>query len=118
MDAKLAKSSFSLPSRRPLLSQKQLLRPLRPFWGRKSIIVERVARALSHAFLAGPTMSETDPFVAPVGNPGFDINGDQRGRIIGSCVSIIAITVLFVFLRLLSRKLSKAGFWVSGSVPI
>ena len=57
--------------------------------------------------------SESDPFTPPYGKPGFDINGDQRGRIIGTCAVIIVITTAFVFLRLLSRKLSKAGLWVS-----
>ncbi|KAG6986724.1 hypothetical protein G7Y79_00073g098230 [Physcia stellaris] len=56
-------------------------------------------------------MAETDPFNAPFGEPGFDVNGDQRGRIIGANVSIIVITTVFVCLRLLSRKLSRAGFW-------
>ena len=44
--------------------------------------------------------------------PGVDIHGDQRGRIIGSAAAIITITVIFVLLRLLSRRLSGAGFWV------
>ena len=56
--------------------------------------------------------SESDPFTPPYGKPGFDINGDQRGRIVGTCVAIIVITTTFVFLRLLSRKLSKAALWV------
>lgn len=49
----------------------------------------------------------------PVGKLGFDPHADQRGRIIGSNVAIIALTIIFVALRLLSRKLSRAGFWVS-----
>lgn len=61
--------------------------------------------------------SESDPFTPPYGKPGFDINGDQRGRIIGTCVAIIIITTTFVLLRLLSRKLSKAGLWVSIGCP-
>ena len=56
--------------------------------------------------------SESDPFTPPYGKPGFDINGDQRGRIVDTCVAIIVITTTFVFLRLLSRKLSKAALWV------
>lgn len=62
--------------------------------------------------------SESDPFAPPYGKPGFDIHGDQRGRIVGTCVAIIIITTTFVFFRLLSRKLSKAGFWVSVGVPV
>ncbi|KAM0798429.1 hypothetical protein BDR22DRAFT_385247 [Usnea florida] len=40
-----------------------------------------------------------------------DIHADQRGRIIGSHTATIALTFVFVFLRLLSRKLSRAGYW-------
>ncbi|KAF6223058.1 hypothetical protein HO133_001110 [Letharia lupina] len=43
--------------------------------------------------------------------PGLDLYADQRGRVIGSCAAIISLTFIFVFLRLLSRKLSRAGFW-------
>ena len=41
-----------------------------------------------------------------------DVNDDQRGRIIGSCVAIFVITDIFVLLRLVSRKLARAGYWV------
>ena len=51
--------------------------------------------------------------VPPIGKPGFDLHADQRGRIIGSYAAIITLTIIFVFLRLLSRKLSRAGYWVS-----
>ena len=44
-----------------------------------------------------------------------DLHADQRGRIIGSCVAIFVITDVFVFLRLVSRKLARAGYWVSDS---
>ena len=54
-------------------------------------------------------MSSTLP---PHHDPGFDIRADQRGRIIGSMVAIILVTVTSVALRFLSRKLSRAGFWV------
>lgn len=43
---------------------------------------------------------------------GIDVNADQRGRIIGSCVAIFVITDIFVLLRLVSRKLAGAGYWV------
>lgn len=45
-------------------------------------------------------------------NAQIDIHADQRGRIIGSCVAIFAITDLSVILRLVSRKLARAGYWV------
>ena len=41
-----------------------------------------------------------------------DTQEDQRGRIIGCSVAILVITITVVFLRLLSRKLSRAGIWV------
>ena len=47
------------------------------------------------------------------GDPQVDIHADQRGRIIGSCVAIFIITDVFVVLRLVSRKLARAGYWVS-----
>lgn len=38
---------------------------------------------------------------------------NQNQLIIGACVTLLALSTVFVALRLLSRKLSKAGFWVS-----
>lgn len=48
----------------------------------------------------------------------MDIHADQRGRIIGSCVAIFIITDIFVLLRLVSRKLARAGYWVRTSSQI
>ena len=48
----------------------------------------------------------------PLDDPNFDINADQRGRIIGCFTSFIVLTTIVVVLRLLSRKLARAGFWV------
>lgn len=36
----------------------------------------------------------------------------QTKRLIWSSVALIALSTIFVSLRLVSRKLSKAGFWV------
>ena len=47
------------------------------------------------------------------GGANVDLEESQRGRIIGSCVAIFIITDLFVALRLISRKLARAGYWVS-----
>ncbi|KAL8755696.1 MAG: hypothetical protein Q9184_004724 [Pyrenodesmia sp. 2 TL-2023] len=47
----------------------------------------------------------------PFDKPGFDLYADQRGRIIGSLTAILVITTIFTALRLLSRKLARAGFW-------
>lgn len=48
--------------------------------------------------------------------PGFDLYANQQGRIIGSLTAILIITTLSVALRLLSRKLARAGFWVRNGV--
>ena len=38
---------------------------------------------------------------------------NQNQKIIGASVTLLTLSTVFVALRLLSRKLSKAGFWVS-----
>ncbi|KAI4187695.1 MAG: hypothetical protein L6R41_002641 [Letrouitia leprolyta] len=48
---------------------------------------------------------------SPLDKPDFDLYADQTGRIIGSLSAILVITTLSVALRLLSRKLARAGFW-------
>lgn len=50
----------------------------------------------------------------PSGVTGWDEDSPngQTARLIGSSVALIALSTIFVFLRLVSRKLSKAGFWV------
>ncbi len=48
----------------------------------------------------------------PTDEPGFDLYADQRGRLIGTLTAVTTLTTTFVFLRLLSRKLSRAGYWV------
>ena len=47
-----------------------------------------------------------------------DLHADERGRIIGTMVSIIVITTLAVVLRFMSRKLARAGFWVRSDVSL
>lgn len=39
-------------------------------------------------------------------------HANQNMRLIGSSAALIALSTIFVLLRLVSRKLSKAGFWV------
>ena len=56
--------------------------------------------------------SSVDLPLFPVDNAQMDIHADQRGRIIGSCVAIFVITDVFILLRLVSRKLARAGYWV------
>ncbi|KAL8964186.1 MAG: hypothetical protein Q9197_006996, partial [Variospora fuerteventurae] len=48
----------------------------------------------------------------PFDDPNFDLYADQRGRIIGSLTAIFIITTVTVALRILSRHLARAGFWV------
>lgn len=48
----------------------------------------------------------------PIGQPGFNLYADQKGRILGSMIALLVLSTTFVMLRLLSRKLSKAGFWL------
>ncbi|KAL8955608.1 MAG: hypothetical protein Q9193_006603 [Seirophora villosa] len=49
--------------------------------------------------------------VPPTGEPGFDLEANQQGRIIASGVAFIVLTTAFVSLRLLSRRLSRARLW-------
>ncbi|KAI4087470.1 MAG: hypothetical protein LQ344_006759 [Seirophora lacunosa] len=49
--------------------------------------------------------------IPPTGEPGFDLYANQQGRIIASSVAFIVLTTAFVSLRLLSRRLSRAGLW-------
>ena len=44
--------------------------------------------------------------------PGIDLYADQKTRIIGSMVALIVLPTLFVIARLVSRKVSHAGYWV------
>ena len=45
--------------------------------------------------------------------PGVDLDADQGDRIISSMIALIILPTIFVILRLSSRKISRAGFWVS-----
>lgn len=56
-------------------------------------------------------MNNSPPASGVTGWDGDSPNG-QTARLIGSSVALIALSTIFVFLRLVSRKLSKAGFWV------
>lgn len=52
---------------------------------------------------------------APAGGMTGGINssyGHDTKRLIGSSIVLITLSTIFVALRLVSRKLSKAGFWV------
>ena len=49
----------------------------------------------------------------PIGRAGFDLYANEGSRVIGSQATLLVLSTTFVALRLLSRKLSGAGFWVS-----
>lgn len=40
-------------------------------------------------------------------------DGNEAKILIGSSIVLIVLSTIFVVLRLVSRKLSKAGFWVN-----
>ena len=48
----------------------------------------------------------------PVDDTKFDLHANQGPRLIGTSVILLILPTIFVALRLVSRKLSKAGFWV------
>ena len=52
-----------------------------------------------------------------VQHPGYDRNADQSGRILGAMIALIILGSTFIILRLTSRHLTRAGFWVSNIVP-
>ncbi len=48
----------------------------------------------------------------PVDQPGFNMHADQGGLIIATMIMLIALSSVFVLLRLLSRRVAGAGYWV------
>lgn len=53
--------------------------------------------------LAGP-----DGITSP---PGTDLSESQTPRIIAASITLISLSTTAVILRLIARKLSRAGFW-------
>ena len=53
-----------------------------------------------------------------IGQSGFSLYADQKGRLVGSMITLLVLSTFFVCLRLLSRKLSKAGFWLDDYLTI
>ena len=51
--------------------------------------------------------------VAP---PGIDLEANQQGRLVSSMIALIILPTIFVILRLISRKVSQAGYWVRSPV--
>lgn len=48
----------------------------------------------------------------PIGQPGFNLYANQADRLRASNIAFIVIPTIFVILRLVSRKISRAGYWV------
>ena len=48
-----------------------------------------------------------------VHRPGFNLYADQGDKIVGTMIALIVLASTFVTLRLVSRYLARAGFWVS-----
>lgn len=46
-------------------------------------------------------------------SPGFNLYADQGDKIVGTMIALIVLASTFVALRLASRHLARAGFWVS-----
>lgn len=62
---------------------------------------------------APPNMPGPPPAV--LHSPGFNMYADQGDKILGSMIALIVLATTFVALRLASRHLARAGFWVSGT---
>lgn len=45
--------------------------------------------------------------------PGFNLYADQGDKILGTMIALIVLASTFLILRLTSRHLARAGFWVS-----
>ena len=48
----------------------------------------------------------------PANQPEFDIHADQGGLILVTMIMLISVSTVFVLLRLLSRRVAGAGYWV------
>ena len=48
--------------------------------------------------------------------PGIDLNANQQGRLVSSMIALIVLPTTFVILRLISRRVSRAGYWVRSVV--
>ena len=48
--------------------------------------------------------------------PGIDLDANQQGRLVSSMIALIILPTIFVIFRLISRKVSRAGYWVRSPV--
>ena len=67
--------------------------------------------------MSGPSSMSGLP-AADLHLPGFDLHADQGDKILGTMVALIALASTFVVLRLTSRHLARAGFWVSATASL
>lgn len=99
------------------VSHRQLINPTR-----RNILCVRFkdTTTILRKAIAQKGIRRSFPFF--VSKTAFDVNREQETatamenqslNLIGSSVALLVLSTVFVALRLLSRKLSKAGFWVS-----
>lgn len=50
--------------------------------------------------------------MAPTAPPGIDLNDNAQGKIAGFAASTWALAVIAVFLRFVSRRIARAGYWI------
>ena len=67
--------------------------------------------------MSGPS-SMSGPPPALLNKPGFNLYADQGDKILGTMIALIVLASIFVALRLISRHLARAGFWVSKIVIV
>lgn len=44
--------------------------------------------------------------------PGFDMYANQGGSLVATMIALIVLSTSFLLLRLLSRNVARAGYWV------
>ena len=50
--------------------------------------------------------------------PGIDLKANQGPRVMGSMITFIVLPTIFVALRLVSRKVAQAGYWVRRDILV
>ena len=54
----------------------------------------------------------------PVEQPGFKLHANQDTRLRASNIVFIVLPTIFVLLRLVSRRIARAGYWVLNSLSL
>ena len=88
--------------------------------GLRTLTCETVRLPSTSSTFVKPTMSGpsgmSGPPPAVFHEPGFHLYADQGDKILGTMIALIVLASTFVILRLTSRHLARAGFWVSETV--